>query len=136
MSHQNSTMSHSLEMKLAELERLLKHANDSSSLDELNVFLGQLEKIVTCKRCHADYDNHPAKSTMEAQIDRVLSQANRGFCLIEKEAAKELNDETQAGRYLKKVSKSALKEAKALRIDHRSRILFVGCGARPFPVTP
>ena len=131
MSASAIQMSHSLQKKLVVLEKLLQKAIEVRSLPELGNFLTQTEKIVTCESCHQAYRGHPNRSTLDDQIDRILSQACQGFHLIEREAAAELCDYAPEGRYIKNVSLSALKEAKTLELNHRSKVLFIGCGARP-----
>ena len=122
--------SHSLLNKLTVLESLLKRANDGGRIDDLNLLLQQLEEIVTCGHCH-EYFQQTEQGELQAQIERVQGEACRSFTLLEKNLNDHNPGATSVDRYLNQVSKAALQEAKFLGLNHRSRLLFIGCGSRP-----
>lgn len=122
---------HSLVQKLSNLEALLNRANRSACLGDLSRLLRRLESVVTCSQCHEAYSQAWENPDLQQQIDRVQTEACRSFGLIEKELSRRESDRHDVARYLAAVSHSALKEARACAVDHRSRVLFIGCGARP-----
>ena len=122
---------HSLASKLESLENLLRAANNSASLTQVNELLRQLEAIVGCEDCHESYDSYDKDNEIEKRIDRVQEQACRSFGLLEKDLGQRKPQAESVARYLSTVSHTARREAQTLGLDHRSKLLFIGCGARP-----
>lgn len=121
----------SLVAKLSSLEALLSRANESKSLQDLAHLLKRLEEIVTCSHCHQAYLERRSETGFQDQIVRVQTEVYRSFGLIEKELGRRQPERGSLTRYLSAVSRAALKEAEFLKLDHRSKLLFIGCGARP-----
>lgn len=124
-------LKHSLEHKLRLLEADFAGDIDVLGLDLLEKRLQSLREIVGCPHCHKAYSTN-WNDTGEKLLRSLQGRAAASFGILEKAAAEKLtSDYRSINRYLKEVSRTAIRHAEVADISSNSRVLFVGCGALP-----
>jgi 2-polyprenyl-3-methyl-5-hydroxy-6-metoxy-1,4-benzoquinol methylase len=122
---------HSLERKLRVLHGDFATSCDQTEIDRIEKRLQQLRDIVGCPHCHRTYSTD-WNDERETLLRALQSRAALNFGFLEKSAAEKLSGDYQSiNRYLKEVSHTAIRHAEVADVSHRSRVLFIGCGALP-----
>lgn len=122
---------HILESRLQSLEEEFQQANQDLNLDALEARLQKLRDIVSCPRCHKAYTNN--WNDRREELLRVLQgRAVESFGALEKAVSEKLSyDHGEIARYLADVSRTTIRHGEVADFSHRSRVLFIGCGALP-----
>ncbi len=125
------SVSHDLEKKLSKLKTAFEQETSENDFAALEERISDLREIVNCPRCHQSYTRAWSDSR-ENLLRDVQSLAAKSFGLIEKAASYRLSkDHRCINDYLKEVSRTTIRHGEVASFDHRSRVLFIGCGAMP-----